>query len=138
MATVAVVPAVSKYEGISTGWGALLSQALDELQDVEWTPFPFVAPWGNTGTPTQDASYRLVGNMVYVRGIAKRNAAANGQCGNLPADCRPLAQVIIATVMDTPGHCRVDISPGGLVTVAVGQTLPPTYASLDGIQFSVT
>lgn len=134
----AAVPTVSKYEDLGTGWGAVLALAIDELQDVEWTAFPFVAPWGNIGAPTADAAYRLVGNLVQVRGIAKRNAAANGQCGNLPAGCRPLAQVIIAGVMDTPGHCRIDISPGGLVTVAVGQTLPPGYASLDGIQFSVT
>ena len=129
------VPTVAMYQDIQGYWGDCVVIALDELQDVPFEPFPFLAPWTDwtDDVNVQTAGFRLVGNMVQLRGIAKRNAATSGQIGTLPSGYRPPLHVMISTTLSTPGHCRTDVYSDGRVVGAVGQTLPTAYITLDGI-----
>ena len=128
-----------KYGDIATGWSAGIAQAIDEIQNAPWFGIPWTSPWSDwTDVLVQPGQYRLCGNMVQLRGLAKRNAATTGAICVLPAGFRPPVTMICAMTHTSPvGHCRVDINGNGTVTIAVGQTLPDSYATLDGISFSV-
>ena len=133
------VPTVAQYQDILSSWGGAVVIAVDELQDVPWEPFQFLAPWGNwtDDVNVQTAQFRLIGNIVQIRGIAKRNAATSGHIGNMPAGYRPPLHVMISTTLSTPGHCRTDVYSDGRVVGAVGQTVPTAYITLDGMSYSI-
>jgi hypothetical protein len=59
-------------------------------RDTGWTAVPMAANWASYSSSTWGVfSYRLIGNRVYLRGIAQVSAGGGLTVGTLPAGFRP-------------------------------------------------
>jgi hypothetical protein len=108
-----------------------------------WTPLTFTGTWGNydpSGNSYDLCQYRLVGDRVELRGLAK-STGTDVNIGTLPVGCRPPRSTLWATYMaNSVGNMagRFDVSPSGIITAAVHQGAGPFgYLSLNCF-FSVT
>jgi|GEM_PF-2257711 len=100
-----------------------------------WTPFPFAAGFGNYGFGFQNAQYRKIGDIVYLRGkVAKLNQSDinyTDTLGILPVGFRPPATVEFSTSPQS----GPSITSDGIVRGGVPGWY---YESLDGVFFSTS
>ena len=115
------------------------------LGATDWAAFPFAAGFSNFGGGWQAVQYRMIGDIVYLRGaISKTSSFAVGDVlGTLPSGFRPPAQV--GFVCFAPGGSAaisVIADPTGQISVAdtiIGHSAPErTRAELSAVHFSVT
>jgi len=101
---------------------------------VPWNAVTFQNSWVNFGSGYQDAQYRKVGDIVYIRGWVKGGAAGVAMF-TLPAGYRPPAYVHFpAEANDKFGVMRV--GPGGDVLLLIGDVT--THVAINNVIFSVT
>ena len=98
-----------------------------------WTGVTFQNSWTNFGSGYQDAQYRKVGDIVYLRGWVKGGAAAVTMF-QLPVGFRPPAYVHMggAEANDKFGVMRCD--PSGNVALWIGD--PANHVSINNLFFS--
>lgn len=90
-----------------------------------WTPFVFESGWANLGAGFQPCQYRKIGDIVYVRGIAKATTLSGDWAfTTLPAGFRSPSTLIYNTFgNDAP--LRVDVNTNGRIipsTAAAGSS----------------
>lgn len=97
----------------------------------------FNTGWGNfDATNYSDVAYRKVGDLVQLRGIAKRSSGTETTIYTLPSGYRPASgQRNVFIALSNGAAARVDVYSGGEV-VHVGGGDATQYVSLDGLQFS--
>lgn len=108
-----------------------------------WTAVTFGTGWANYGSGYQAVSYRKIGDVVTLRGLA--DSAANAWTTfptmfTLPAGFAPPARLIYnlrSINLGVAGHCRFDILSTGAVNYNDGGN-GSGWVSLDGIAFSVS
>jgi hypothetical protein len=102
---------------------------------VAWTPMPFAPTWTHYSTPFGPCSYRKVGDIVTMRGLAISTGTST-TLATLPVGYRPAIVYVGAAIMqDAPSQIR--INPDG--TVFTQQAVANnTWLSLNNVSFSVT
>lgn len=106
---------------------------------TQWHPVAFDAAWADYGLGSQVCQYRLDGNWVTLRGVAKRTSGAGaGVVCTLPPAYRPQASENFAVDSDPQTHSVVVVDPSGTVTwnPGPGATASAPYVSLSGIRFA--
>ena len=111
----------------------------DKIITTDWTAVSFGTGWSNVGGGYQDAKYKKVGDLVFIRGLP--TSGANNWAGqpgifNLPEGFRPVARVICSTEVEDKVYGRVDILANGDVQYQHGGA-GSGWVCLDGIVFSV-
>lgn len=102
-----------------------------------WTAVSFQNSWANFASGFHNVEYRKVGDIVYLRGMAK-SGASGSVVFTLPSGFRPTADMIFAIVGNasfaylTIGGVS-NATPGVVVVTGSGVS---TWASLNGVQFS--
>lgn len=108
--------------------------------DRAWTAVTFQNSWANFNAGWETVSYRKVGDIVYLRGLAL-TAASGVTVFALPAGFRPPVSVLFGAVggngASTPTAYRVDVNSNGNVSV-VHTASGPDYFTFSGIHFSTT
>ena len=131
------VPDPSLNPKLSASWGATVATAVTELQQGPWTAFPFTAPWTNWATADaswQVCEYRKVGDIVQLRGLARRANSSGQTVGYLPAGFQPLLRLHHTSICDA-GWTYVVIEPSGQIWLTPGSSADG-WASLAGLKFS--
>ena len=88
-------------------------------EDSDWVDLTLLNSWVNFGTGHPPAQYRLLGGVVYIKGVIKSGTVTSGTVlANLPVGCRPLENLIFG-LMTSPGTVavRVDVTSAGNITV---------------------
>lgn len=80
--------------------------------------------WTDYGGVYQPGQYRIVGDMVYLRGLCKRTAGAGTTIATLPAGYRPATYTQLVSTKASGGIARIDIATSGTIidADAVGAT----------------
>jgi hypothetical protein len=105
--------------------------------NVAWIAPTLLNSWAAYGSGHRNPGYRLVGDIVELRGLVRNGTAAPSIIFNVPAAYRPNAQEIFMQTSNT-GSARVDILPAGDVTVqAYIGTGSNAFVSLAGMRWSV-
>lgn len=108
------------------------------LEQENWRPLPFNAPWTNYGNTYNEGHYfKDSQGIVHLRGLVRNpsiagNISVNGQliC-TLPGGYRPLQrELFVSFSMDLAA--RIDVLPSGQVYVITGQA---GWITLDGMTF---
>jgi hypothetical protein len=99
-----------------------------------WNPVVYQNGWRDFGSGWQGASYRKIGDIVYLRGLAAAGTAP-GIIFTLPVGCRPVRPHLFACDMANSAHARVDVYDNGTV---LHQMSANGYVSLSNIIFSVS
>lgn len=97
-----------------------------------WTAPTYNTGWGNVGG-YQNAQYKIVGDLVFLRGSCVRSSGTETTIFTLPSGYRPPALTNYSVTTDT-GVGEIEITVSGAVTTVAGGT---GYISLDGIVLSV-
>ena len=93
-----------------------------------WIPLAYTNSGGTTWTDFasgfQIGQYRKFGDLVFVRGLAKRTAGAGTTIATLPADYRPVTYTQLFGTKASGGIARIDIATSGAIidADAVGAT----------------
>jgi hypothetical protein len=96
-----------------------------------WHSFPYVNGWVDYSAPYSPSGYRkLTNGMVVLRGLCM-NGTATTIC-TLPAGYRPGIQLLFGVQTNPNVMCRIDISPGGVISHTGGNA---GWLSLAGITF---
>lgn len=91
--------------------------------------------WANYGGGVvQDAEYKKVGDLVFLRGLVKRTSGSDTTIATLPSGYRPPRFLHIATA-SIGAYGQVNIDTDGSVFFSVGT--PTDWVSLNNICFSV-
>jgi hypothetical protein len=101
-----------------------------------WTALTLQNSWVNFGGGYQVGQYRMVGDIVYLRGVVCSGTAGQ-TIATLPAGYRPpLAQSILCQ-LGTPGATSYVIAgPAGTLTPPAGTA--NGFLDLSSVQFSIT
>lgn len=115
---------------------------LTQTTPAPWIPFPFAAGWGHYLSTYTPCGYRRLGDMVFLRGLAKCDTAfgtgtPTSLLGTLPAGYRPPGASIF-NPQCAGGALRMDINASGTLSNAVVVLTNGNWVSLEGISFSVT
>jgi hypothetical protein len=105
-----------------------------------WLTFPFALNYQAFGGGYQTPQYRLVGNIVTLRGLMTRNTATAGAgstCGTLPVGARPTVGHLMFDTDMNGANCRVDVMTTGAIVHQGGALNVGGFFSLDGIQFAI-
>lgn len=109
----------------------------DALIPTPWTNMTLINGYANYGGYAL-ASYRKIGDMVYVRGLIQRGGASAGvTCFVMPVGFRPPASLLVPADHNSLTHGRIDV-------YSTGEIMPhyvagdAGYYSLSMIKFSVT
>lgn len=97
-----------------------------------WTAVTFGAGWTNLAG-YQVCQYKVVGDLVFLRGMAARTSGTGTTILTLPSGARPADDEIFAAYTST-GIGAVSVAPGGAVVHLAGST---TWVSLSGIVMSI-
>jgi hypothetical protein len=89
--------------------------------------------WTDYGGVYQPGQYRIVGDMVYIRGLCKRTAGAGGVIATLPAGVRPVNRTLMIAMTNT-GEGQIDIYSDGTINLISGGA---TFVSLNYPPFSI-
>ncbi len=104
-----------------------------------WTALTYTnsggTTWANFAGGFQVGQYRKVGDLVFVRGLAKRTAGTGTTIATLPAGYRPATYTQLFDSRASGGACRVDIDTGGNI-VDIGD-VGATWISLNLPPFSI-
>lgn len=84
-----------------------------------WTALSFSSGWANYDAGWIQCSYKKVGDLVFLRGLAKRTSGSGTVIGTLPSGYRPSNSHMITAWSDT-GVARTDISAAGDITLISG------------------
>lgn len=120
-----------------------VSLALTAMLPTAWTALPLGTGWSTLGG-FQPAQYRLVGDVVELRGAVVQAAVGNTTLATMPAGFRPPANgtlmVFAAGFRSTPKDvaARIDITPATGVLFVTAQTEVYGYLSLAGVRWSIT
>lgn len=98
-----------------------------------WTNVTYNTGWGNYSTGHHPISYKKVGDLVYLRGVAVRTSGSDPVICTLPSGYRPNLSVIFPATSNY-AYCSIDITSGGVVTLVGGS--PTLWVAIDGIVFS--
>jgi hypothetical protein len=122
----------------ANAWGAPISNAVNSntsaiaaIQPTVWTNLPLINGWVNWGSGVQNAQYRRIGDIVYIRGGIKGPGTASNVWSSLPAGFRPPAQVdhvalfysgsrqVAAVTVGTDGsaYCNDVVPSSALLTI---------------------
>jgi hypothetical protein len=130
------IPSVGIGDIIDETWGDQVAAALNALIPTTWTNVTFQNGWVNYGAGQQNAQYRKIGDLVYLRGGIK--SGTNGLAAfTLPVGFRPAGVVNLIGPGNTLGQAaHITITTAGAVNVSCegGST---AFASLDGSVFSI-
>ena len=97
---------------VGTGLLAAREDHSHALVDSGWIAPTLLNGWINYGAPFDPITYRKIGNIVFVRGLAK-NGTLPGIIFTLPAGYRPTAQLIVAVVTNSNTIGRLDVLGDG-------------------------
>jgi hypothetical protein len=105
-----------------------------------WTAPAFLSGWVNVGTPQENAGYRKIGDMVFLRGSIKSGTLSNAAF-QLSAAFQPPKTLMFTCVMAPAGATLGAVYVNGVVAgVNAGFVTPYTGANtevhLDGISYS--
>lgn len=100
-----------------------------------WTNMTLVNGWVFYGAPFSTAQYKKgTDNIVSLKGLIRSGTTTAGTTvTTLPVGFRPKERILFTSV-SADAHIRMDITPGGAVTVQ-GGSISATWVSLDGISF---
>lgn len=101
-----------------------------------WVNATMTGTWVNFGGGNQVAQYRMVADIVYIRGLIK-SGTLGSTAFTLPVGFRPPAnvRVPISSALGTAGGLPyVAVSPAG--AVSAGDMASNANVSIDGVQFS--
>jgi hypothetical protein len=102
--------------------------------DVAWINVTFQNAWVNFGGTWQTVQYRRIGDLVYLRGVAKSGTVGAGTpVFTLPVGYRPIVQQTRMIVSNSL-FGRVNIPVSGGCAVVTGSNLSVFF---DGIAFPV-
>lgn len=102
-----------------------------------WNALPLNGTWVGYGGH-QPPQYRVIGDMVYARGLVTAPAGASTTIALLPVGCRP-AQPQVTFALSATGVVRLDINPSGTIVALYPPTNYEAYVSLAQLPpFSVT
>jgi hypothetical protein len=110
---------------------------LTQTTPPPWIPFPFATGWSNYLNTYTACGYRKLGDMVFLRGLARVDAGATSLIGTLPTGYRPPAASIFSPQC-AGGSLRMDINASGTVTNGAVVLTIGNWVSLENTQFSVT
>lgn len=85
----------------------------------QWFNLPYASGWADFGSGYMPGQYKIVGDLVFVRGLVKRVSGAGTLIATLPSGYRPGAGVLVGKLTDT-GIGRVDINTAGQITLVSG------------------
>lgn len=125
-------------ESTLTGFGGIAAPGAWTTIGGSGAP-AFVSGWGAFGFPHQVPQFRKVGNEVKLRGLVLRSGAGtSGAFGifTLPVGCRPLAELVFATLGNNNALMRVDVEANGVVSSQLN-VATSGYVSLSGIRFDI-
>jgi len=106
------------------------------LPVVPWIPLPFLGTWGNMAAPYSPCSYRKIGDVVTLRGLALSTSTVN-TIAVLPVGFRPVMTFVGASVsMDAFAQIRV--LADGTISVNPPATTNGLWVSLNNTTFSTT
>jgi hypothetical protein len=97
-----------------------------------WTGLSFSSGWANYDLGWIQCSYKKVGDLVFLRGMAKRTSGSGTVIGVLPSGYRPSNSHMITAWSDT-GVARIDVNSLGDITLISGGV---GWVSLFSVVFS--
>ena len=113
--TVWTTDAKALYVYNGSTWDLVTSYA------APWSTATLVNSWANFGSGNQDAQYRKIGDIVYVRGMVKNGTTTAGTTiYNLPVGYRPLTQQVFPTIDGNNAIGRFDVTTAGNLIIQVG------------------
>jgi len=94
--------------------------------DTGWITPTFQNAWVNYGSPYAPAGYRMLGGVLYLRGLVKSGTVSTDQTATspatiftLPAQYRPAYQMMLVTYSNNAiGRCDVMATTGQVLAVA--------------------
>lgn len=99
-----------------------------------WTNLSYASGWGDYGNPFAPGQYKVVGDLVFLRGLVARFSGSSAIIATLPSGVRPAYQCLFSVHTSAgAGNDRVDITTGGAITLVAGGV---SYVQLDGLVFS--
>jgi hypothetical protein len=101
--------------------GPTLPAATPPAQEA-WNPFPYVNGWVDYGSGYSPSGFRKLSNgLVILRGLVANGTATT--IFTLPVGYRPaIVMLYIAATNIAALACRIDISPGGVLTHSGGNS----------------
>ena len=90
--------------------------------DTGWVDLTLLNGWLNYGGVYPNAAYRMIGGVVYIRGLIKSGTVTNiTPLATLPVGCRPAFDHMSA-VTASPGSAfaRIDVQAGGNIVGMMG------------------
>ena len=97
-----------------------------------WTGVSYATGWADYGGSYEAVEYKAVGDLVIMRGLAKRTSGTVTQFATLPVGYRPPARLIFTTYTST-GVGELHIASDGVVELISGGT---GWVTLSPIVFS--
>lgn len=98
-----------------------------------WASVTFNTGWTNYGSGNTSVEYKKIGDMVFLRGLAKRISGSNTVIFTLPSGYRPTGSIHFS-VMSNSALGGIFVTSAGEVTLLIGD--PTNWISLSGIVFS--
>jgi len=98
-----------------------------------WVSLPYGTGWADYGTGYSQGRYRIIGDMVELRGLVKRTSGTGTTIATLPVGYRPTRQTLFSVITNT-GTGRVDALATGIIKLNSGGS---GWVSLDGLAFSI-
>lgn len=97
-----------------------------------WTSLSLGSGWANYGSGYQDAQYKKVGDLVFLRGHVKRTSGSSSTIATLPSGHRPASytQVVVSS---SGTYGQIDIANTGDMYLITGNV---SLVSLNGIIIS--
>lgn len=112
---------------------------LDKLRQSAWTPLTLTQNWGAFDNNSFNSPcYRIVGNMVCLKGLLKRNdkLASNEVIATLPVEARPPKRLLMACLCDATTVQRIDIHSTGEIKTP-SSVADSNMISLESITFFI-
>ena len=107
-----------------------------------WQPMAplYINSWADYGAPYGPAYYRLLGDMVQMRGLISGGTSATVPIATLPVGYRPQYEPIFTTSCNG-GHTELRINTGGTLSIPSAYPAgcaPNSWTSLTGVTFPVS
>lgn len=106
--------------------------------DSGWLTLPLQSNFTVFGAGFATPQYRLIGTMVYLRGLIGRStstAITGFTAAILPVGARPLASVMFEQHI-SGARCRIDVTNVGFIICQDAALAVGGYLSMDGISFA--
>lgn len=114
-----------------------LTVRVETLEPGDWTAVTLLNSFTAYGSTWGDPEYRIVGDIVELRGLIRGNGSSGAQTMfTLPTGFRPPAYYMFSTP-DNGGHARVDVLDSGNVNWIDSTSGAGDFVSISGISFSI-